>query len=194
MSERKSWLESLDKPVLEIRPYAANRNAETKDAPMIEVLKAERDRLEVRYSAERSLLDRLIDRLTPKEAVAPPPNGEPLQKPHPALPPLVKPSEPGRRRKPAALAGASESSSGTDKVRSYIAHHPEIRVKEMTRDLGISHSASSCAVQKLAAQGQIERVGFGRYRRTPAFRPSESNVSEEYAKFRQTVQTNPAES
>jgi hypothetical protein len=70
MSGYKTWLERMDTPVLELRPHAANRNAEKKDAPMIEALKQERELLEVRYATERSLLDRLIHRLAPAQALA----------------------------------------------------------------------------------------------------------------------------
>lgn len=74
---RQTWLESLTTPVIAIQPIAER----TTDAPMMEYLIRERELLETRYTAQRSLLDSLIDRLN---AAA---NGRPATTRRPVTPP-----------------------------------------------------------------------------------------------------------
>lgn len=199
MNRCKSWLESLDTPVLEIRPYVDNTNAEPKDAPMIEVLKAESEKLELRYAAERSLLDRLIYRFSSIPTAEPPDQaagGEPETQP--AAKSIPASAEVKRRRKPKAAAptGTGDTDTAASRIRAYIAHHPEFRVKDMVAEIGLTKSGASCAVAKLAAAKQITRIGYGRYSRTPAFRPGDDTpaVEARYAEFRKSVPvTTPSE-
>lgn len=152
-----------------------------------EILCEERVRLEGELAGRRSMLDRivsLIDRIAapenPAATTAPlvvehqvpessRENGKPV-KPSPA------PRKPRVSARPDNVA---------DQVRTWLAGHgEEFKVIDLVKHFDGRASAVTCAIQKLAASGQILRTGYGRYQRAAKFGTS---VGAQYTAFRASL-------
>lgn len=158
---------------------------------LLQNLKRERIILEGEFAGRRSLLDRLIHQI--ETAL----NGTPVatgtQMAAITTPPPVAPLVASARSKPHPKRIRAAERNGASSARAWIAKHEQFKVSDLAMETGGSHSATSCAVLKMAKAGEIERVGFGRYRRTPAFRPPEPSVAAQYSEFRKTITTAPNE-
>jgi len=167
-------------------------------------LHREQIRLEGELAGRRSQLDRTISIVREMQ-------GEPAK---PACPPatadvppelgtsacvmaLDSPNRPeppkDRIPKPAPLKRRhteSNGESGADKVRRYICAHQQFGVREMLDKLKLSQSAGTCAILKMVKKGELNRIGYRQYERTPKFVPvteAPDDVAKRYAEFRKGV-------
>lgn len=170
---------------------------------MLDELKRERSNLEVRYAAQRSLLDRLIHRLEQQSAPAP------AETASAAIPKTDTPARAAASkgecrarvgRPPTAARKAPTIRSGAEgsvraQMRDYINDQPgEITCDMMKKQFeGVKKGTWTAYLSKLERDGLLKKVGRGRYAKTKNWRahPEQSDKEAAYAAFRSELNIKP---